>query len=60
MGRRLRNPTGSLIDQDRGITSTEYAIIGAVIAVVLVAAFGLVGTELTQSYSNLANTMRSE
>ena len=57
MSRGTKNPAGSLIDEDRGVTATEYAIIAAVIAVVLVAAIGFVGSELTRSYLGLANTM---
>ncbi|MDH3239705.1 MAG: Flp family type IVb pilin [Alphaproteobacteria bacterium] len=49
----------SVIGEDRGVTSTEYAIIATVIAVVLVAAMGFVGSELTGSYLDLANSMKS-
>ena len=49
----------SVIGEDRGVTSTEYAIIATVIAVVLVTAMGFVGSELTGSYLDLANSMKS-
>ena len=59
MSRRIKNSTRSLIDNERGVTATEYAVIAALIAVVLIAAVGFVGSELARSYMDLANTMSS-
>jgi Flp pilus assembly pilin Flp len=57
MSRRLKIRTRALIHEQRGVTATEYAIVAGVVAVVLVAAIGFVGSELTRSYLGLANTM---
>jgi Flp pilus assembly pilin Flp len=57
MGHIIKKQVHGLFVTERGITSTEYAIIAAVIAVVLVAAVGFVGNELTRSYLDLANSM---
>jgi Flp pilus assembly pilin Flp len=57
MSRRIKTRARALITEQCGVTATEYAIVAAVIAVVLVAAVGFVGSELTRSYMGLANTM---
>ncbi|MCZ6447542.1 MAG: Flp family type IVb pilin, partial [Alphaproteobacteria bacterium] len=36
----------SLIEQDEGVTAIEYGLIAALIAVVIIAAITVVGTEL--------------
>ncbi len=38
-----------------GATAIEYAIMGSGIALVIVAAVGRVGTNLSASYANIAN-----
>ena len=43
-----------LIQNDRGATAIEYGLIAALIAVAAIAAFSLVGTNLSSVFSNVA------
>lgn len=44
--------------QDRlGVTAVEYALIAALIAVAAIAAFTLVGTRLSTTFSTIANKL---
>ena len=44
--------------QDRlGVTSLEYALIAALIAVVAIAAFALTGSHLSTTFSTVANKL---
>jgi pilus assembly protein Flp/PilA len=41
----------------RGVTAIEYALIAALIAVAAIAAFSLVGTNLSSTFSYVANCL---
>ncbi|HEX4615659.1 MAG TPA: Flp family type IVb pilin [Stellaceae bacterium] len=43
-----------LIADRRGVTAVEYALIAALIAVAAIAAFTLVGTRLSSTFSSVA------
>ena len=47
----LRN----FLDDRSGVTAIEYALIAALIAVAAIAAFTLVGTNLSSTFSGIAN-----
>jgi pilus assembly protein Flp/PilA len=44
-----------LIEDNRGVTAIEYALIAALIAVAAIAAFTLVGTSLSSTFSYIAS-----
>jgi pilus assembly protein Flp/PilA len=44
-----------LIEDTRGVTAIEYALIAALIAVAAIAAFTLVGTSLSNTFSYVAS-----
>jgi pilus assembly protein Flp/PilA len=46
-----------LLKDSRGVTAIEYALIAALIAVAAIAAFSLVGTNLSTVFSNVANCL---
>jgi pilus assembly protein Flp/PilA len=46
-----------LLKDSRGVTAIEYALIAALIAVAAIAAFSLVGTNLSNTFSNVANCL---
>jgi pilus assembly protein Flp/PilA len=46
-----------LIKEIRGVTAIEYALIAALIAVAAIAAFTLVGTNLSSTFSSIANQL---
>ena len=50
MPRPLRN----FVKDDSGVTAIEYALIAALIAVAAIAAFTLVGTNLSTTFSTIA------
>ena len=39
----------------RGVTAIEYALIASLIAIVIVAAVGAAGTQLTSSFTHIAS-----
>jgi pilus assembly protein Flp/PilA len=45
---------GNLVKDESGVTAIEYALIAALIAVVAIAAFTLVGTNLSTTFSTIA------
>ena len=49
--RRLRT---NLVKTESGVTAIEYALIAALIAVAAIAAFTLVGTNLSTTFSTIA------
>jgi pilus assembly protein Flp/PilA len=51
---RLRTLLSNLIRDDSGVTAIEYALIAALIAVAAIAAFTLVGTNLSTTFSTIA------
>ena len=51
---RLRTLLSNLIRDESGVTAIEYALIAALIAVAAIAAFTLVGTNLSTPFSTIA------
>ncbi len=47
----------SLIEQDEGVTAIEYGLIAALIAVVIIAAITLVGTELNTTFTTISGAL---
>ena len=47
----------NLINEKYGVTAIEYALIAALIAVAAIAAFTLVGTSLSTTFSTIANQL---
>jgi pilus assembly protein Flp/PilA len=50
----LRRPLINLVKDQSGVTAIEYALIAALIAVAAIAAFTLVGTNLSTTFSTIA------
>jgi len=46
-----------LFHDDRGATAIEYGLIAALIAVAAIAAFQLVGTNLSSTFNNIATQL---
>jgi pilus assembly protein Flp/PilA len=44
-----------LAQEEQGVTAIEYALIAALIAVAAIAAFSLVGTNLSSTFSAIAS-----
>lgn len=51
----MRTVLSNLIRDESGVTAIEYALIAALIAVAAIAAFTLVGTNLSNTFSYIAN-----
>jgi len=47
----------SLIEQDDGVTAIEYGLIAALIAVVIIAALTVVGTELNTTFTTISGAL---
>ncbi len=47
----------SLIEQDEGVTAIEYGLIAALIAVVIIAALTIVGTELNNTFTAIQQAL---
>jgi pilus assembly protein Flp/PilA len=54
---RLRTILSNLIRDESGVTAIEYALIAALIAVAAIAAFSLVGTNLSNTFSKVAGQL---
>jgi len=54
---RRRAALVRLIEDSRGVTAIEYALIAALIAVAAIAAFTLVGTNLSTTFSYVASQL---
>jgi pilus assembly protein Flp/PilA len=54
---RLRTVLSYLIRDESGVTAIEYALIAALIAVAAIAAFTLVGTNLSTVFSTIAGKL---
>jgi pilus assembly protein Flp/PilA len=50
----LRRLLTNLVKDQSGVTAIEYALIAALIAVAAIAAFTLVGTNLSTTFSTIA------
>ncbi len=51
----MRTVLSNLIRDESGVTAIEYALIAALIAVAAIAAFTLVGTSLSSTFSFVAS-----
>ncbi len=47
----------NLMQDRKGVTALEYGLIAALISVVIIGAFGLLGGGLTTAFTNIANTL---
>jgi pilus assembly protein Flp/PilA len=54
---RLRTLLSNLLRDESGVTAIEYALIAALIAVAAIAAFTLVGTNLSNTFSFVASKL---
>ena len=52
-----RQPLSRLTADNSGVTAIEYALIAALIAVAAIAAFTLVGTDLSNTFSFVASQL---
>ena len=52
-----RQTISRLIEDNRGVTAIEYALIAALIAVAAIASFTLVGTDLSNTFSYVASQL---
>ncbi len=50
----MRSLLRNLVKDESGVTAIEYALIAALIAVAAIAAFTLVGTNLSTTFSTIA------
>jgi pilus assembly protein Flp/PilA len=55
----LLNRTSSFIRNEEGVTAIEYGLIASLIAVVIIAAVGLVGTNLTAVFNYVAGKLNT-
>jgi pilus assembly protein Flp/PilA len=53
----LRTLLMKMVKDQSGVTAIEYALIAALIAVAAIAAFTLVGTNLTNTFTMIANKL---
>ncbi len=53
----MRTILSNLIRDESGVTAIEYALIAALIAVAAIAAFTLVGTQLSSTFSTIASKL---
>ena len=54
---RMGNPLRRFVSDGSGITAIEYGLIAALIAMVIVAAVGLVGTSLSGLFSSVSSSL---
>jgi pilus assembly protein Flp/PilA len=57
IGNPSREDIARLAADSRGVTAIEYALIAALIAVAAIAAFTLVGTDLSNTFSYVASQL---
>jgi len=53
----VRTSFSNLLKNQSGVTAIEYALIAALIAVAAIAAFSLVGTSLSTTFSTIAGQL---
>ena len=53
----MRTLLMKMVKDQSGVTAIEYALIAALIAVAAIAAFTLVGTNLTNTFTMIANKL---
>jgi len=52
-----RQMVSSIAEDSCGVTAIEYALIAALIAIAAIAAFSLVGTDLSNTFSSIASQL---
>ena len=55
----MRNLATRVLKDKSGATAIEYGLIAAFVGVVLVAALQFLGTQLTSTFSNVGNQLKS-
>jgi pilus assembly protein Flp/PilA len=53
----MRDLFTRLVKDDAGVTAIEYGLIAALVAVVCIAAWGLLGSHLSTTFNNIANSV---
>ncbi|MGH6796555.1 MAG: Flp family type IVb pilin [Methylocella sp.] len=53
----MRNLLHRFIDDQSGVTAIEYGLIAALIAVVIIGALQLVGSDLSTTFNNVATNL---
>lgn len=53
----MKNLVSRFVSDESGVTAIEYGLIAALIAVVIIAAVSLVGTNLTKTFSTVAASL---
>ena len=53
----MRALYAKFVKDDAGVTAIEYGLIAALVAVVCIAAWSLLGTSLSTIFNNIANTV---
>jgi pilus assembly protein Flp/PilA len=53
----MRNLFRRFIDNQSGVTAIEYGLIASLIAVVIIAAVRLVGTDLTATFTSISTAL---
>jgi pilus assembly protein Flp/PilA len=54
----MKTLIGRFLNDEFGVTAIEYGLIAAGIAIVIIAAVGSVGTNLSGTFSNVASNVR--
>lgn len=54
---RMRGLVRTVFGDQRGVTALEYALIAALVAVVIIGAVSLLGTNVSKVFSTVANTI---
>ena len=54
----MNNLVARFLHDESGVTAIEYGLIAAGIAIVIIAAVGSVGTNLSGTFSNVASNVR--
>ena len=57
MTRKITRLAGGLWKDEGGATAIEYGLIAALIAVIIIAAITLVGTDLSNMFNQVANNI---
>jgi len=53
----MRKYMNKLIGDKKGVTALEYALIAALVAVVIIGGVSLLGTNISKVFSTVANTI---
>lgn len=53
----MRSLLNTIIGDKRGVTALEYALIAAMVAVVIIGGVSLLGTNVSKVFSTVANTI---